>query len=639
MFVDRKRAFFGLTILILAFAATSFGQAKPGEGTDSQRLEVMRDRIERLRRGLNSGITVLREENKDDKSKKDDEKKVDTPLGRLISLEKEGSRLQSDINNIRGKIDRGEKYEKGDIASLEQSVAEYQGRVDAAQLETAQARAVPDSPVGKEREKKKKKKFLWIFGGGGSDEYEELLGTVAPNRDRELFIVATREIRNHNYDVGRLLFQTIITTYPDSRYLPMAKLAVGDSFYLEGSTSGLIQAIGSYNDWLTFFPTHPLSCRVILKIAESEMRQVGLPDRDATRAKRAESRLKAFMQQCSDNAALRPEATKRLYEVQDNLALHNLLIANYYYTLAVDQKKGGLKGAQSRYREIIEKYPNFKFMEEVLFKLANTYMVEEETDQAARYYQQIVSDYPNSDYVDKAKEQLNLIGATIPQPNPERMKVMPAEDISFFQNFKQQFFGSYPMTIDKNGVLMSKEFDKEKFELIDQIIENEGDILHNQIPQPLTTVIVGRSAVTTQAKPNINPVAQIDPVRAGANRLNENPEAIDTKLLDDAIAIAERGLSANLSDPAAAKALADAYFKRAIALTDARQWASALGDYRRTVKFDPDNAGALKWIEQITGMYKAANRPFPNVGEEPPPLPYQKPTAAATPNVQQPVKP
>jgi outer membrane assembly lipoprotein YfiO len=508
MFFDLKRIVVPSLVLLLVASAIGYAQVKPNDGTDAQRLEVMRDKLDRMRRSLNSGISVLKEENKEEKAKKDDEKKVDSPLGRLISLEKEGGRLSSDVNSLRGKVDRGEKYERADVNSLEEAVAEYQARVEKAQLETAVARATPDSPVGKPRDPKKKKKFLWIFSrGGGADEYEELLGSVSPGRDRELFIVATREVRNRNYDVGRLLFQTIITTYPDSPYLPMSKLAVGDSFYLEGATSSLIQAIGAYQDWLTYFPTHPLACRVFLKIGESEMRQVGLPDRDATRAKRAETRLKALLQQCPDSP-LRPEAELRLAQVQDNLGLHNLLVANYYYNLAVDQKKGGLKGSQSRFREILDKYPNFKFMDEVLYKLAVTYLVEEETDQAARYFQRIVSDYPNSSYIDKSKEQLNLIGATIPETNPVRAKVLPPEDVSFFENFKQQFFGTYPMTIDKNGVLMTKDFDKEKFEMIDQIIENQGDILQNQIPQALTTVIPGRSAITTQPKPNPTPQQQ-----------------------------------------------------------------------------------------------------------------------------------
>src|SRR5512141_2942538 len=138
-----------------------------------------------------------------------------------------------------------------DLNQLENSVSEFLSRADAVLVETASARANPESSVGKPRETKKKKKSLGIFGGGGSDEYDELIGNVTPGRDRELFVVATREVRKKNFDVGRLLFQTIITTYPDSPYLPMAKLAVADSFFLEGSNSSLIQAVAAYQDWIT----------------------------------------------------------------------------------------------------------------------------------------------------------------------------------------------------------------------------------------------------------------------------------------------------------------------------------------------------------------------------------------------------
>ena len=137
-------------------------------------------------------------------------------------------------------------------------------------------------------------------------------------------------------------------------------------------------------------------------------------------------------------------------------------------------------------------------MDEALYKLAVTYQLEEETDQAARYYQQIVRDYPNSDYVEKAKEQLQLIGASIPPPNPERRKVTPPEKKSFFANFKNELFGIYPMTIDTDGVLMTDDFDKSKFELIDQIIENQGDINESQIPKSLTTVISQRQQPSQQ---------------------------------------------------------------------------------------------------------------------------------------------
>ena len=61
--------------------------------------------------------------------------------------------------------------------------------------------------------------------------------------------------------------------------------------------------------------------------------------------------------------------------------------------------------------------------------------------------------------------------------------------------------------LGKDGVLMTRDFEKEKFEMIDQIIENQGDILVNQIPQALTTVISQRQSAP-QPKPNPQPPPQ-----------------------------------------------------------------------------------------------------------------------------------
>ena len=57
----------------------------------------------------------------------------------------------------------------------------------------------------------------------------------------------------------------------------------------------------------------------------------------------------------------------------------------------------------------------------------------------------------------------------------------------------------------------------------------------------------------------------------------------------------------------------------------ARQYASALGDFRRAVKNDPTNTEAQDWIKQIITIYDSINRSYPQEGEEPPPLPMQKP--------------
>jgi tetratricopeptide (TPR) repeat protein len=116
------------------------------------------------------------------------------------------------------------------------------------------------------------------------------------------------------------------------------------------------------------------------------------------------------------------------------------------------------------------------------------------------------------------------------------------------------------------------------------------------------------------------------PKPAGANsgKWSQSGDPIDTSKFDSAIAAAEKESKAKPSDDAAKKALAEAYFERGVALTDARQYASAIGDYRRALKLDPTHEESKKWIDQIVSIYAMLKKEAPKEGEEPPPLPFKK---------------
>ena len=100
--------------------------------------------------------------------------------------------------------------------------------------------------------------------------------------------------------------------------------------------------------------------------------------------------------------------------------------------------------------------------------------------------------------------------------------------------------------------------------------------------------------------------------------------AIDTKEFDTAVAKSQMDLKAKPANASLMSTLSDAYYKRAVALTEARQYASALGDYRRALKYDPSNAEAKDWIDKIIMIYDSMNKEYPKEGEEPPPLPFTK---------------
>ncbi len=423
------------------------------QATPAQRIEVMRSRLETMRRTLNSAIAGL---NAKDSSSK--EQAADDSRTRLRGLEKEVGNVLADLMDVRGKQERAERYDPALLDKLETSVNDIDIRVQAGMRATIGDRSSTDTAdvAGTSAEAKKKKKKGGLFGrifGGGGDKYDELIGTVAPGRDRQLFQDAVKEARDDNFETARALFNVIITTYPDSPFLPLAKLAIADTFYLEGTTSALIQAAQAYQDWLTFFPTDPLADNVMLKIAEVEMRRMGLPDRDVTSARKAEQRLKVLLQQFP-KTSLRPEAEIRLREVQNNLATHDMLVGNQYFNRYLQGKASNPKGAQSRYRDVVDKYPDYEHRDRALFQLAQTYVFEEEPDEAAKYFAELVRNFPNSEYLDKAREQLTNIGAPTPDPDQTRMNFQPQPEPGMLGKLKQEVLGITPVTVDKNGILI-----------------------------------------------------------------------------------------------------------------------------------------------------------------------------------------
>ena len=427
-----------------ALRASAAAPQDSSQLTPFQRLDVMRSRLDTMRRTLNSAIAGL---NAKDKSA---EATADDPRARLGGLEKEANKLLNEVADLRGKQERAERFETSLLDKLEAAVVELDTRVQASMRDTMRERTA--APAVAEKDDKKKKKgpgfFGRILGRGGDEKYDELVGTVAPGRDRELFEEATKETRKDSFETARALFSVIINTYPDSVYLPLAKLAIADTFYLEGTTSALIQAGQAYQDWVTFFPTHSLSDDVCLKMGEVEMRRMGLANRDISPARKAEHRLKFCLQQFP-KSALREGIETRLREVQENLADHERDVGDQYFNKFYQHRANNLKGAQSRYREIVEKYKNYSGMASVLFRYATTYLEEEEPDEATKYLQQLVRRHPNSEYAEKAKEKLAAIGAQVPNADPDRINFEEPKGPGMVGGVLREISGVVPKTVDK----------------------------------------------------------------------------------------------------------------------------------------------------------------------------------------------
>ena len=261
--------------------------------------------------------------------------------------------------------------------------------------------------------------------------------------DKVLFDRAMDAMKHSHYDIARLSLQTLINTYPESEYIARAKLAVGDSWYAEGGSTGLAQAEIEYKDFETFFPNMPEAAEAQLKVANIHYRQMEKPDRDYTHAKRAEDEYKQLIQQYPDSKLV-PEAKRRLMEVQEVLAEREYRIGHFYYM------RESYAAAIARLKTVTDNYPVYSGVDDALFltgssweKLiegvrANSQMPEtmkgkliaDYTKHAKEAYDRIITRYPAMPRVNDAKERLQALHLPVPTPTEAALKQSQAEEAS-----------------------------------------------------------------------------------------------------------------------------------------------------------------------------------------------------------------
>ncbi len=238
--------------------------------------------------------------------------------------------------------------------------------------------------------------------------------------DKQLYDKAISDIKHGRHEVGRLGLQTLINTYPDSEYLAKAKLAIADSYFKEGGTANITQAIAGYKDFIVFFPFLPEAAYAQMQVAMANYNEMAKADRDSTHAKLAEEEFQTFLQKYPKDP-LAPKGEQKLREVQEVLAEGQFRIAYYYFV------KGDRRAAAGRLAPLVARYPLYSKSDEALWMLGDVFEKSERKDVAGGYYGLLVKNYPLSKKAPLAKDKLKSFGVPIPQPDPKALAWMTAE--------------------------------------------------------------------------------------------------------------------------------------------------------------------------------------------------------------------
>jgi outer membrane protein assembly factor BamD len=323
--------------------------------------------------------------------------------------------------------------------------------------------------------------------GGKAKTKLTLEDAKGPGRDKELFRQGIEAISKGRYDEGRILLNTDINTYSESPLIKHAKLAIADSYYLQGGSKGLAQAEVEYRDWIQFFPEDPLADDAMLKIAEIHLKQVMAADRDTTHAKLAERQLKELIRRYPDTDA-KEQAEQMMSQVQEILAMHELKVARFYFEL-----RESSTAAQMRTEEILSKYPNFSRFDEALFLHARAMENQEDTETASRDLTRIVTSFPHSEFADRARETLKKWGKAVPEADPAKVAEGQPDGKGLPGRVLGLMFGPHIDTSSK-GVIIDRDLKA------DEIVARVQELSGAKETGPVTP-----GATTTNNSPNARP--------------------------------------------------------------------------------------------------------------------------------------
>jgi len=192
-----------------------------------------------------------------------------------------------------------------------------------------------------------------------------------------------------------------------------AQLFLADAYFLDKKYE---EAIPAYEQYLEIYGNSPDAGTAMLRLGLSHYAQVSTIDRDMSEV---EGALKAFtkLRDKFPSYTKEFELNKKIVDLRGMLADRELYVAKFYYRI------GSPDAGETRLKYLIENYSDTVAYEEALYMYGNKLA---ETDgreaEAIKYYQKLVKERPESQYVVDVARKLTSLLAKITNKLEEQQK-------------------------------------------------------------------------------------------------------------------------------------------------------------------------------------------------------------------------
>jgi outer membrane protein assembly factor BamD len=264
---------------------------------------------------------------------------------------------------------------------------------------------------------------LVVLAAGCAGSLEPDVATLSSNSAQVIWEAGQKAAEHKNWATARKYFRRIIDGFPQSELVPAARLGLADAFFSEGGTANRILAASAYREFLTFYPSHPRADYAQFRVAESYFAQKNPPDRDQTPTHQALEEYQRLLDVYPDSAYVE-QARQRIKQCRQTLARHEFDVGYFY-----QRTRRAYRAAINRFKELLQKYPDYDSIDEVLYRLADALAAAHRPAEALPELARLLEDYPNSARADDARKLLAEVkeavantapaaDAPVPTPSP-----------------------------------------------------------------------------------------------------------------------------------------------------------------------------------------------------------------------------
>jgi outer membrane protein assembly factor BamD len=191
-------------------------------------------------------------------------------------------------------------------------------------------------------------------------------------------------------------YQLVIDRFPFSPYAEDAEMKIGLAYYQQKDYA---EAIGALDDFQRMHPTSKNLELVTYYIGLSYYDQIGREDQDQGKTMAALKRFQELEQRFPEGnfAAL---AHDKVLVCREMLARNQMIVGNYYY------KRANFRAAESRFAELLQKYPETPVAPDALYELGVSLEKEGKRYSAAQAFAAVEKHFPNSNYAKRAQVEL-----------------------------------------------------------------------------------------------------------------------------------------------------------------------------------------------------------------------------------------